>query len=292
MERQRIIALGFFDGVHRGHQAILHTAARLAQEREMEAAAVTFERHPRAYVLGRAPDMINTFSRRCALLKECGAALVIALPFDQRMAETPPEDFAALLRERYRCAGVVCGENFRFGRNAAGTPAKLAQWGLDTHVVSPVTWQGGPVSSTRIRNCVREGDVEQAAALLGRPFFLEGPIVGGFQRGRTMGYPTVNLRLEEDILLPRRGVYATAVTVEGKTFSAVTNVGTRPTFSDADIVSVESYLLDFSGDLYGEEARVDFLRYLRPERSFPDKAALQAQITQDIQSARQAGNQL
>lgn len=285
MEQGKVLALGFFDGVHRGHQAILHTAAQLAWEKGMEPAAVTFERHPRAFVLGRAPDLISTFARRVALLQENGAKLVIALPFDRRMAETTPEDFGRMLIERYQCAVVVCGENFRFGKNAAGTPQSLAALGLETHVVPPVTQNGKIVSSTHIRNSVREGDPVLAAQMLGRPFSLEGPIVGGFQRGRTLGYPTVNLCPEDGILLPRRGVYATSVTVAEGTFPAVTNVGTRPTFSDADIVSVESYLLNFSGDLYGETAQVAFLRYLRPERSFSDGQALREQISRDIRQA-------
>lgn len=285
MEQKRVIALGFFDGVHRGHQAILKTAVALAAGRGMQAAAVTFESHPRAYVRGRAPDLINTFPRRCALLQQQGAQLVIALPFDRKMAETTPAEFAAMLKEQYRGAVVVCGENFRFGRNAAGTPADLAAFGLETHVVPPVLYGGRVVSSTYIRESVRNGRVGRARQLLGRPFFLEGPIVGGFQVGRTLGYPTVNLRVEEGVLMPRRGVYVSRVTVEGNAFQAVTNVGTRPTFTDADIISVESHLLRFSGDLYGREAQVDFLKFLRPERSFSDSGALRAQIARDIDQA-------
>ena len=285
MEQQRVIALGFFDGVHRGHQAILRTASALAAEKGMQSAAVTFESHPRAYVRGRAPDMISTFRRRCALLQEAGASLVIALPFDRRMAETSPEEFADLLKERYRCAAVVCGENFRFGKNAAGKPEDLSRFGLETHTVPPVTYGGRVISSTYIRECVRQGKVGLARRLLGRPFALEGHIVGGFQVGRTLGYPTVNLCVDDGILLPRRGVYVTEALVEGKRLKAVTNVGTRPTFTDADIVSVESYLLDFSGDLYGEAIQVRFLKFLRPERGFADGDALREQIGEDIRQA-------
>ena len=285
MEKQRVVALGFFDGVHRGHQDILSTTARLAREKGMEAAAVTFESHPRAYVRGRAPDMINTFPSRCDLLKQAGAELVIALPFDRQMAETTPTAFAEMLRDRYRAAVVVCGNNFRFGRNAAGKPEDLAAFGLETHVVPPVLFGGRVVSSTYIRESVRDGKVGRAKQLLGRPFFLEGPIVGGFQVGRTLGYPTINIRVENGILMPHRGVYVSRVTVDGQSFQAVTNVGTRPTFTDADIVSVESHLLDFSGDIYGHEAQVDFLKFLRPERSFRDGDALRAQIAKDIRQA-------
>ena len=285
MEKQRVIALGFFDGVHRGHQDILKITARLAREKGMEAAAVTFESHPRAYVRGRAPDMINTFPSRCDLLKQAGAALVIALPFDRQMAETSPQEFAEMLRDRYRGAVVVCGDNFRFGRNAAGKPADLEAFGLETHVVPPVLYGGRVVSSTYVRESVRDGKVGRAKHLLGRPFFLEGPIVGGFQVGRTLGYPTINIRVENGILMPHRGVYVTRVTVDGQQFRAVTNVGTRPTFTDADIVSVESHILNFTGDIYGHEAKVEFLKFLRPERGFSDGDALRAQIAKDIQQA-------
>ncbi len=285
MTRKRVIALGFFDGVHRGHQAILQKACALAAQKDMETAAVTFESHPRAYVRGRAPDMINTFERRCALLQEQGAQLVIALPFDRKMAETSPEAFAELLRDQYRAAVVVCGDNFRFGRNAAGTPDHLRAFGLETHVVPPVVHTGRVVSSTYIRESVRDGRVGRARQLLGRPFFQEGPIVGGFQVGRTLGYPTINIRVENGILMPHRGVYVTQVVVDGQKFRAVTNVGTRPTFTDADIVSVESHLLNFSGNIYGHEARVEFLKYLRPERGFADGDALRAQIAKDIRQA-------
>ena len=190
-----------------------------------------------------------------------------------------------MLRDRYRGAVVVCGDNFRFGRNAAGKPADLEAFGLETHVVPPVLYGGRVVSSTYVRESVRDGKVGRARHLLGRPFFLEGPIVGGFQVGRTLGYPTINIRVENGILMPHRGVYVTRVTVDGQQFRAVTNVGTRPTFTDADIVSVESHILNFTGDIYGHEAKVEFLKFLRPERGFSDGDALRAQIAKDIQQA-------
>lgn len=285
MEQRRVIALGFFDGVHRGHQAILHTAETLAKERGLQSAAVTFETHPRAYVLGRAPEMITTFERRCERLQQFGAELVIALPFDRQMAETLPEDFAEMLREQYRASVVVCGSNFRFGSRASGKPEDLLRFGLETHVVPPVMYGKRVVSSTYIRESVRDGKVGLARRLLGDPFLLEGPIVGGFQVGRTLGYPTINIRVENGILMPHKGVYVTEVEVDGRRMRAVTNVGTRPTFTDADIVSVESHILNFSGDIYGKEARVRFLKYLRPERGFADGDALREQIAKDIQQA-------
>ena len=286
MTIKRVLALGFFDGVHRGHASILQEACRLAAELGAESGAVTFESHPRALVLGRAPDLITSFSRRCELIRQAGVKQVYALPFDQKMANTSPEEFATILRDRFGAVAVVCGENFRFGKNAAGTPAFLEEFGLRVHVCKPVYSGKELVSSTRIRNCVREGHVHRAAQLLGRPFSMEGPVVSGYQVGRKLGFPTINVKPLAGGLIPRRGVYVTDVVIGGNLYRAVTNVGTRPTFTDADIVSIESHLLTFQGDLYGEEAEVRFLRYLRPERSFENGEALRAQIAADIEEAR------
>lgn len=285
---RRVLALGFFDGVHRGHARILQTAAALARELDAESGAVTFESHPRALVLGRAPDMITTFAQRCDLIRAQGISQVFALPFDQEMADTPPAEFARLLKQRFGAVAVVCGENFRYGKNAAGTPAEFQKHGLQVRVCPPVLSGKEPISSTRIRECVREGHVVRARQLLGRPFMMEGPVVSGHQVGRKLGYPTINTRPEVGGLMPHRGVYVTDVIIGGGTYRAVTNVGTRPTFSDADIVSVESHLLTFAGDLYGETATVQFLRYLRPERSFENGDALRAQIAADIEEAKQS----
>lgn len=285
MTTKRVLALGFFDGVHRGHASILQEACRLAAELDAESGAVTFESHPRALVLGRAPEMITTFQRRCQLIRQAGVQQVYALPFDQKMANTSPEEFAAILRDRFSAVAVVCGENFRFGKNAAGTPEFLRECGLQVQVCKPVYSGKDLVSSTRIRNCVREGHVHRAAQLLGRPFMMEGPVVSGYQVGRKLGYPTINIKPMAGGLIPRRGVYVTEVCIGGGVYRAVTNVGTRPTFSDADIVSIESHLLTFDGDLYGETAEVRFLRYLRPEKSFENGDALRAQIAADIEEA-------
>ena len=190
-----------------------------------------------------------------------------------------------MLRERYRAQAVVCGENYRFGFRAAGTPEDLRRFGLETYVVPPVLYRKRPVSSTWIRECVREGKVGLARRLLGRPFQLEGGVTHGFQVGRKLGFPTVNVAVEPGLLLPARGVYVTETVLPEGVFRAVTNVGSRPTFTDADIVSVESYLLDFSGDLYGREVQVRFLKYLRPERPFENAQALSEQIARDVQAA-------
>lgn len=286
--KKRVLALGFFDGVHRGHARILRTAAELAEKLGAESGAVTFESHPRALVLGRAPDMISTFTQRCDLIRAQGIAQVFALPFDQEMADTPPEAFARMLKERFGGVAVVCGENFRYGKNAAGTPAGFREQGLEVCVCPPVLAGKAPVSSTRIRECVREGHVHRAQQLLGRPFSMTGQVVRGYQVGHKLGYPTINTQPEPGGLMPHRGVYVSDVSIGDSTYRAVTNVGTRPTFTDADIVSVESHLITFDGDLYGTWAEVQFLRYLRPERSFESGEALRAQIAADIEEAKRS----
>lgn len=286
MAKQQVIALGFFDGVHKGHQQILGTARDLAREKGIASAAMTFRSHPRAFVLGIAPDMITSFQQRCILIRQQGIGDIIALPFDRRMAETEPKDFAAMLREKYGCVAVVCGENFRFGKNAAGTPAVLEAAGLDVTVCPSVRDEDGSViSSTAVRRLVRAGDMDKAQRFLGRPFFIDGAIVGGLQLGRRLGFPTINTQLEAGALLPRHGVYATRVIIDGQRFPAVTNVGTRPTVSEADIVSVESHLLGFSDNVYGEYSQVEFTKFLRSERAFDNVEELQAQIAQDVMEA-------
>ena len=276
--RVSVVALGMFDGVHVGHQKLIREAVRLAKEMNAVSIVCTFDRHPLSVLRPeRAPEPLLTLEENLEKFARLGADAAFIQPFTKAFAE--------MLRDQYRGAVVVCGDNFRFGRNAAGKPADLEAFGLETHVVPPVVYGSRVVSSTYIRESVRDGRVGRAKQLLGRPFFLEGPIVGGFQVGRTLGYPTINIRVENGILMPHRGVYVSRVTVDGQSFQAVTNVGTRPTFTDADIVSVESHLLNFSGDIYGHEARVDFLKYLRPERGFSDGEALRQQITRDIQQA-------
>jgi len=283
----KVVALGFFDGVHLGHQAILGTAARLAREAGLQSAAITFERHPRSLVRGRAPQLITTAARRQALMLEQGVERVIALPFDAQTADTAPADFARALAETYGALAVVCGESYRFGKDAAGTPDLLREIGLSVHICPKVRdAEGNTISSTAVRGLVREGETLRAALYLGRPFALEGTVIHGQQVGRRLGFPTLNLAPADDIVLPRRGVYASEVRLQdGRSFPALTNVGSRPTFSSADIVSVESHIPGFEGDLYGSDVAIELLRFLRPERAFESPEALRAQIAADFREA-------
>lgn len=285
---QTIIALGFFDGVHLGHQAILHRTAQLAQAGGLASAAITFQNHPRSFLQGRSPQLITSIPKRRRLIEQAGVQAVFVLPFDQQMADTPAEQFATDLVEKYGAVAAVCGESFRFGKNAEGQPQLLRDMGLEVHICPGVlSDQGEVISSTAIRALVREGEMEKAARYLGRPFSIEGPVAHGHKVGRRLGFPTLNQVPDEAMLLPRRGVYAGQVVLpDGSAYPALTNVGSRPTFTSADIVSVESHLLDFEGDLYGLDIETRLLRFIRPERTFGSAEALQAQIARDVDQAR------
>ena len=280
-----VVALGFFDGVHIGHSAILKTAAATAKEKGCTSAACTFSVHPRAFVRGIAPAMLTSLDKRRQLIAEQGIEQVEVLQFDKNMSDMSPDTFAALLKERYGCVAAVCGENFRFGKNALGTPDTLRANGIETTVCPPVCYGGETVSSTRIRRLITEGRLQQAGELLGRNFVLTGVVVDGFKLGRRLGRPTMNLRPDSGLIIPAKGVYASRVIIEGQVFDSITNIGTRPTFSNDDIVSVESHIMDFCRDIYGKEAGVELVQKIRDERRFESDRELVAQIESDMKTA-------
>lgn len=288
------VAVGNFDGVHLGHQALL--AAVVARARAVSGAAValTFDPHPvRLLRPERAPSALLTFDQKVLLLAEAGVERLAVLPFDRALAALGPEAFAReVLRGALGARSVVVGANFRFGHKRAGDAAELRRLGqaLGFEVVSlgPVSAGGRPVSSTRIREALAQGDVESARALLGRPYRVEGRVVKGDARGRALGFPTANLDPWNE-LLPRHGVYVArcGLTGESPSRAAVVNVGRRPTF-DGREVCAEAHLLDFSGDLYGQALRVDFVARLRDEHRFASAQALVDQIGADVEAARRA----
>ena len=283
-----IFALGIFDGVHLGHQALLKKCRELAEEAGCQAGAVTFASHPDALVLGSSPVLINTMDDRKRLLHRWTDQVII-LPFDREMRTTPWEAFLNLLRRDYGAAGFVCGDDFRFGARGAGNQELLRRYcrenGLPCAVVPEQTVDHCRVSSTKIRSLLEAGDVEKAAAFLGHPHILSGTVVHGRQLGRTMGVPTANLALPEELAVLRFGVYACRVTVEGKQYPAVANVGTRPTVEGHGI-TVEPWILDFSGDLYGREITVEFHKFLRPERKFRSLEELHREILRNARQTR------
>lgn len=287
-----VVAIGNFDGVHRGHQALVGAARDQAAARGEVCLALTFDPHP-AVVLNpeRAPRSLTTLSQKAELLSALGIDVLAVLPFTSALASLAPADFAVrILVGPLGARAVVVGEGFRFGKARGGDVAELQRLGRDLGFevvpVSAVLQDGLPVSSTRVRECLLRGDVTAAAALLGRAYFVEGKVVRGDGRGRTLGIPTANLAAENEIL-PKEGVYAARAARgdEVPGHPAVVNIGRRPTFGGAT-VTTEAHLLDFEGDLYDQRLRVSFQARLRDERAFAGGEALRAQIQDDVAAAR------
>ena len=287
-----VIALGFFDGVHRGHGALLRRASEQAVRLGASPAVFTFDRPPKEVVTGIPVPLLNTAEDRLALIRRLyGIERVILSPFDRAMMTMHWRDFLSLLVERYGAVHLVAGHDYRFGYRNEGTPELLrqccAEWGLGCDIIPKVELRGITVSSTHIRELVERGDVEQAAEFLGHPHCMSLTVSHGLQIGRTIGAPTFNLLPPAGLLLPARGVYATRTHLpDGRCCIGVTNVGVRPTVGENGTVSVETYLLDFADELYGQGVRLDFCRFLRPERKFPSLEELRRQIRQDAETAQ------
>jgi riboflavin kinase / FMN adenylyltransferase len=269
---QCVAAIGSFDGVHRGHRRVLETARGAGTP----VTVVTFWPHPRL-VLGNRVDLLSTLERRIELLEEAGVDEVLVVEFTPELAAREPAEFADSVLREIGVKVIVVGESFRFGRAAAGDPALLRELGFDVRTVA--TLDG--VSSTNVRNLLRDGDVESAARLLGRPPELEGTVVLGDQRGGTLGYPTANLSVPADLLVPAYGIYAGAALGH----RAAISIGVNPHYG-GDERRIEPHLLDFEGDLYGRRLVVELWRRLRDERAFSSEAELVAQITRDVEEAR------
>jgi len=269
-----VAAIGSFDGVHRGHRQVLETARGAGTP----VTVVTFWPHPRL-VLGNRVDLLSTLERRIELLEEAGVDEVLIVEFTPELAARQPAEFADSILRQIGAKVIVVGESFRFGRAAAGDPTLLRELGFDVRTVA--TLEG--VSSTNVRNLLRDGDVESAARLLGRPPELEGTVVLGDQRGGTLGYPTANLSVPADLLVPAYGIYAGAALGH----RAAISIGVNPHYG-GDERRIEPHLLDFEGDLYGRRLVVELWRRLRDERAFSSEAELVAQITRDVEETRSA----
>lgn len=285
-----IYALGFFDGVHIGHAALLSACRALAAEHGCTAGVVTFASHPDTLVLGNTPRLINTVRDREWLLREkFHMDTVVILPFDEQMRAMPWRDFLEMLLKDEEAAGFVCGEDFRFGRMGQGNASLLAGFctgrGLPWAVVPEQTIGGIRVSSTYIRRQIETGDMATAVRFLGHPHILSGRVIHGHQLGRSLGIPTANLRLPEGLAIPKFGVYACRALVDGKAYPAVTNIGTRPTVEGRDI-TVEPWILDYEGDLYDREILLELHKFLRPEQKFPSLEALKAEIHRNAEETR------
>jgi riboflavin kinase/FMN adenylyltransferase len=268
---ERVVAVGSFDGVHRGHREVLAQA-----QAEGPVTVVTFWPHPRL-VLGNRVELLSTLERRLELLDQRGVAETLVVDFTPDLARQEPAEFCESLLRRIGTRVVVVGENFRFGRGATGDPDLLEQLGFEVHAVPHL--EG--VSSTEVRARLRDGDVVGAAQLLGRPPELDGTVVLGSQRGGTLGYPTANLAVDPDLLVPAYGIYAGAALDH----RAAISIGVNPHYGGGER-RIEPHLLDFKGDLYGKRLVVELWRRLRDERAFASEAELVAQIARDVEETR------
>jgi riboflavin kinase / FMN adenylyltransferase len=289
--RPAVVTIGNFDGCHRGHQRILREVVGRARAADAIAAVLTFFPHP-ARVLrpAEAPALLETLDQRLAAIDTCGLDAALVMAFDRELASMSAQDFVRrILVETMSAQAVLVGANFRFGHGGAGDVKLLtelgAQWGFRAEVVPPVSENGVVISSTAIRAAIREGRVDQARGMLGRPYALAGQIRSGTGQGRTLVVPTLNLATEQEVL-PTNGVYATEVTVAGKTYRAATNVGVRPTFDGARI-TIESYLFEFDQMLSSGTLEVRFWHRLRDERKFSGPGELREQVLRDIEQAKE-----
>lgn len=292
MERT-VIALGFFDGVHRGHGALLQKTVERACALGAEPAVFTFDRPPKEVVTGQPVYLINSPEDRQALIRRLyGIGRIILAPFDHEMMTMSWEDFVTeLLVKRYGAVHLVAGHDHRFGHKNAGNAQllqkKCAQLGLGCDIIPEVVHDGITVSSTYIRQLVESGDVERAAHFLGHRHCMTQTVGHGQRIGRTIGIPTVNLAVPGRVLVPKHGVYVSRVYLpDGRSYAGVTNVGTRPTVSESDAVSVETFLLDFQGDLYGQRIRLEYCRRLRDEVKFGSLEQLRDMIRKNIEQTR------
>ena len=291
--KERVIALGFFDGVHLGHAALLRRTVEAAAARGAVPAVFTVDRVPKEVVTGIPCPLINSPEDRRDLVRRLyGIQEVLMVPFDDEMRTTAWDDFVTeILVKRYHAVHLVAGHDHHFGHKNQGSPellaAKCAELGLGCDIIPKVEIGGITVSSTYIRRLVELGQVERAALFLGHPHVLSQEVRHGHRIGRTIGVPTVNLTAPPHVLVPSHGVYAARVFLpDGSSHPAVTNVGTRPTVNNGTNVTVESWLLDFEGDLYGQTVRVEFHHRLRDEIRFDSLDALKAQIAADAAATR------
>lgn len=290
---KRAIALGFFDGVHIGHAALLNKAKERADEINAKASVLSFDVHPDNLVFGKEVPLINSAIGREDIIKRFfGIDNVVFIHFNRHVMCMPWQEFIDSIIEELNVAWIVVGHDFTFGHKGMGTAQRLKEYcadrGIGCDIIPAVTIDGRVVSSTYIRELIASGKIEEANRYLGHPHMLADTVHSGYHLGTKLGTPTINMYFPEGVLVPKYGVYSTKVCLEdGGEYVAVTNVGVRPTVSEDNRVSVESHLLDYEGNLYGRQARVEFYDFIRGEKKFKDYKELAAQIRRDAESARE-----
>ena len=292
-DRQELfLALGNFDGVHRGHQSLINRVVERKTAAGGIGAAFIFEPHPAQLLIpDRMPLLLATPQRKAKLLESMGLDLLIYNQFTREIASLTPEQFVQhFLVERLHVKEVFVGFNYSFGYKGLGTPETLQQlgiqYGFEVHIIEPFKIDGELVSSSAVRQALEEGKISQASRMLGYNPILDGIVVTGEKRGRQLGFPTANVGIEKVYNIPAKGVYAARAEVNEKTYNAVVNIGSKPTFHDEYPISIEAHLMDFDGDIYGQPISLSFIEKIRDEKRFDSLEALVAQITKDKQTAQ------
>lgn len=289
--RDMVVGLGNFDGVHIGHQKLILGLVKMAETVGGTPVVFTFNPHPMVVLNpGKSPPLLLSQEAKQKLIAKLGVKVLLLVPFDLEFASQTPEDFVkTVLHEEMGVKGIVVGYNYTFGYHGRGTPALLEKlssiYNYQIKVMPPVMVEGQVVSSTLIRNLILKGKVSEAAKFLGYYPFIEGKVVTGERRGRSLGFPTANLNIDQNLLVPANGVYLAKVYVGGDTYFGVSNIGVKPTFR-GKVRNVEVHLIDFCRDLYGKHIKVSFTKRLREEKRFETPSDLIKQIEQDIQRAR------
>lgn len=289
-DRGVTLTIGVFDGVHLGHQYLLRQVVDRARAANRLAAVLTFHPHPRLVLQpDLTPAYLTSLPDRLRLIAELGIDRVATVTFTRELAELTPAEFLDRLAEHFRVEELIVGHDFALGKNRQGDFATLTRLGQErgftVHGIGPVTLGDHTISSTLIRQAIAAGDLATAARHLGRPFSLEGTVIDGDHRGRTIGFPTANLTLPPERIVPATGIYVTRTIVDGRAYGSVANLGYRPTVNNRGYL-IETHLFDFDGDLYGRTIRVDLLTRLRGEKKFSGLAELTAQIARDAEAAR------
>ena len=288
----RVIALGFFDGMHIGHSALLTRVIEISGKTGFVPSVITFDTHPMSFISGNSLPLITSYEDRIGLIRRMyGIDDVILLRFDKQTAEMPWDAFIDYLLSEFGARHLVAGYDFRFGSGGQGAPDRLvkkcAESGIGCDIIPEVRYNGVTVSSTQIRELIANGELDLANKLLGHPHVLTGTVLSGIRLGRTLGVPTINMRFEDGVVVPSFGVYAARVCIGSDSFVGVSNIGVRPTVDNSGQITAETHILDYSGDLYGQKVLIEFHKYLRPEVKFSELDELSAQIRRDSINAQQ-----
>jgi riboflavin kinase/FMN adenylyltransferase len=292
-KRQSAIAIGVFDGVHLGHQQLFRRLREITEEESLESGLITFHPHPRN-VITRSDRVVylTGFEQRLRLLNAQNLDFLRRVTFTSELSKLDPVEFSSILIDKLNLSILVVGPDFAFGRDRKGGIAQLreigAELGFRVEVVGPFQTEGIIISSSEIRARLESGEIQQANQMLGRRFSLEGPVVEGFRRGITIGFPTANISVGKDRVIPKSGVYATYAFLNGRKLKSVSNIGIRPTFEDNNNTTVECHIFDFNSNLYGKNIQIELAERLRGERKFGDVEELKKQISQDSQDARKS----